>query len=154
MAKSARCCQLEPSRCFATWYMVSRFNLLLCHFCAVVLLTRLSARCLPSSWPDTASIRSCLSLPPGFLDTREAGNCARSRACALFLNLLDCFLHVMTCARWVSCGLRRRSLHAMPKIGGPAAIVTLFSIPHFLDSAPFSTLFSRYALARSKCDTS
>ena len=39
----------------------------------VVLPTRLSARCFPSSRPDTASIRSCLLLPPGFFDTREAG---------------------------------------------------------------------------------
>ena len=43
----------------APWYQ-GRFSLLLCHFCAGVLLTRLSARCLPSSRPDTASTRSCL----------------------------------------------------------------------------------------------
>ena len=48
--------------------------------CLVVLPTRLSARCFPSFRPDTASIRSCLLLPPGFLDTREAGICAGSRA--------------------------------------------------------------------------
>ena len=42
-------------------------------FCFCILLTRLSARCLPSSWLDTASFRSCLLLPPGFLDTLEAG---------------------------------------------------------------------------------
>ena len=41
-------------------------------FFLVVLPTRLSARCLLSSRPETASIRSCLLLPPGFLDTREA----------------------------------------------------------------------------------
>ena len=35
---------------------------------------------LPSSRPDTASFRSCLLLPPGFLGTREAGTCAGSRA--------------------------------------------------------------------------
>ena len=46
-----------------------------------VLPTRLSAQCLLSSWPDTASIRSCLLLPPGFFDTREAGVRAGSRAC-------------------------------------------------------------------------
>ena len=40
----------------------------------------LCARCFPSFRPDTASIRSCLLLPPGFLDTREAGICAGSRA--------------------------------------------------------------------------
>ena len=50
----------------------------------VLLPTRLSARCLLSSRPDTASIRSCLLLPPGFFDTREAGNCAVSRACFFF----------------------------------------------------------------------
>ena len=76
--------------CFPTcsWYQ-ERFALSFCHFCAIVLPTRLSARCLPSSRPDTASIRSCLLLPPEFLDTREAGNCAGSRACFLLLSLLD-----------------------------------------------------------------
>ena len=39
----------------------------------VVLPARLSARCLLSSRPDTAFIRSCLLLPPGFTDTREVG---------------------------------------------------------------------------------
>ena len=33
----------------------------------------LCARCLQSFRPDTASIRSCLLLPPGFFDTWEAG---------------------------------------------------------------------------------
>ena len=42
-------------------------------FFVVVLPTRLSARCLLSSRHDTAFIRSCLLLPPGFIDTREAG---------------------------------------------------------------------------------
>ena len=85
VAKSTRCCPLGPSRCFAmmcSWFDGS-FSLLLCHFrapvCASILLTRLSARCLPSSWPGAASFRSCLKLPPGFLDTLEAGNCAGSR---------------------------------------------------------------------------
>ena len=36
-------------------------------FCAIILPTRLSARCLPSSRPGTASFRSCLSLPQGSL---------------------------------------------------------------------------------------
>ena len=44
----------------------------------------LSSRCLWSSRPDTASIRSRLLLPPGFLDMREAGYCAGSRACFFF----------------------------------------------------------------------
>ena len=38
----------------------------------------------PSSWPDTAPFRSCLSLPLGFLDTLEAGICEGSRACCFF----------------------------------------------------------------------
>ena len=55
---------------------------LLCHalwFSSKALLSfsclahALSARCHLSSRPDTASIRSCLLLPPGFFDTREAG---------------------------------------------------------------------------------
>ena len=50
-------------------------GLLFLHFLGlvVVLPTRLSARSLLSSRPDTAFIRSCLLLPPGFFDTREAG---------------------------------------------------------------------------------
>ena len=36
-------------------------------FSFIVLPTRLSARCHPSFRPGTASIRSCLLLPPGFL---------------------------------------------------------------------------------------
>ena len=78
VAKSARCSPVGPSRCFATcsWYQ-GRFTLTLCHFCAIVLPTRLSARCLQSSRLDTASIRSCLLLPPGFLDTREAWHLRR-----------------------------------------------------------------------------
>ena len=43
----------------------------------------------PYSWSDTASFRSCLSLPPGFLDTREAGIREGSHACVTLLLLLD-----------------------------------------------------------------
>ena len=71
-----------------------------CHFCDRIVLTLLSARCFLSSWHDTAPFRSCLQLPPGFLDTREAGMFAGSRTCVLFLSLLDWTLLVMTCARW------------------------------------------------------
>ena len=93
VAKSARCCPPGPSRCFATWLMVSwAFFSLLCHFSAFVLLSRVSARCFQSSRPDTASFRSCLKLPPGFFDMLEAGICARSRACYLFLRLFNCLL--------------------------------------------------------------
>ena len=55
----------------------------------------------------------------------------------------------------VSGGLRERSLHAMLKFEGPAAIVKLlFSLPPLLDSVQFSTIYSGYAWAPSKCDTS
>ena len=53
----------------------------------------------PSSRPDTASFRSCLLLPPGFLGTREAGICARSRALSSFVSP-RLFLHVMARAHW------------------------------------------------------
>ena len=42
------------------WWSHGRCILPLYHFRAFVLLTRLSARCFPSSRPDTASFRSCL----------------------------------------------------------------------------------------------
>ena len=45
-----------------------------------IMLTRLSARSFPSSWPGTAHFGSCLSVPPGTFDTLEAGTCAGSRA--------------------------------------------------------------------------
>ena len=47
--------------------------------------------------PDTASSRSCLSLPLGFLSTREAGICARRRACFTLLVLLDFSVPVDIC---------------------------------------------------------
>ena len=63
------------SRCCASIFFEGvLFFLIFLLVVVFVLPTRLSARCLPSSRPDTASIRSCLLLPPGFLDTREAVN--------------------------------------------------------------------------------
>ena len=53
-----------------------------------------------SSRPDTASFRSCLLLPPGFLDTREAGICARSRALSSFISLLHLVRLVVALAWW------------------------------------------------------
>ena len=50
-------------------------------FMCSCLPTRWSSPCFPSSWPGTASFRSCLLLPPGLLNTLEAGFCAGSRAC-------------------------------------------------------------------------
>ena len=54
-----------------------------------VLAIVLPAPRFPSFRPDTASFRSCLSLPPGFLSTREAGICAGSRACFSLQFLLN-----------------------------------------------------------------
>ena len=67
--------------------------------CLDVFAHALSAPRFPSSRPDTASIRSCLLLPPGFLDTREAGICAGSRALSSF-SFSSIVLHVMACSRW------------------------------------------------------
>ena len=52
---------------------------------ACCLANVLPAPRFPSSRPDTASFRSCLLLPPGFLDSREGGICARSRALSSFI---------------------------------------------------------------------
>ena len=87
----------------------------------VIVLMRLSSRCLPFSWPGAASIRSCLWLPLGFLDTREAGNCARSRACVLFQSYRLVSARDDMCPV-VSGGLRERSLHVMLKFEGPASL--------------------------------
>ena len=54
---------------------------------------------LPSYRSDTSSFRSCLSLPPGFVSTREAGICAGSRACFTLLFLLDFFLFLLMFVR-------------------------------------------------------
>ena len=59
----------------------------------------LPAQRFPSSRPDTGSFRSCLFLPPGFLDTREAGICARSSALSSFF-FTHSVLLVVALARW------------------------------------------------------
>ena len=64
MAKSARCCPARPSRRFPKrmmeqWALHPQGTLLFLPR-APVLPTRLSARCFPSFWLDTASFRSCL----------------------------------------------------------------------------------------------
>ena len=58
------------------------------HFSVLLSCERVVYSMFPSFRPDTASIRSSLSLPPGFLNTREAGTCAGSRAWSSFF-LLD-----------------------------------------------------------------
>ena len=77
VARIARRWLLELSCCLATHCgFLQKASALLVY----LLVHALSARCFPSFRPDTASIRSCLLLPPGFLVTREAGICAGSRA--------------------------------------------------------------------------
>ena len=73
----------------------------------------------PSSRPDTASIRSFMLLPPGFLDTRKAGICAGCRACFFFS------VSSISYARGdmfpvISESLREMSLQALLKYEGPA----------------------------------
>ena len=96
VAKSARCCLPRPSRRFCETFDGTMDSELPRHHCFCLrtfrrsalffplmcscLPTRLSSRSSPSSWPDTASFRSCLFVPPGLFDTLEAGNCAGSRA--------------------------------------------------------------------------
>ena len=58
--------------------------------------------------------------------TREAGNCARSRACYLFLRLLDWSLNTMCMCLVASDSLRGRSIHAMLNYEFPPSLVKLF----------------------------
>ena len=58
--------------CHAFWFSLKGCSLFFFFFFCN-LAHALSARCFPPKRPDTASIRSCLLLPSGFFDTREAG---------------------------------------------------------------------------------
>ena len=72
--QSCEICQVLSTWAFTLLCHSFRFSLKGCFFfffCCLVHAS--SARCLLSSRPGTASIRSCLLLPPGFFDTREAG---------------------------------------------------------------------------------
>ena len=71
--QSGEICQVVSTGAFTLLCHAFWFSLKVCSFLFCSLTHALSARCLLSSWPDTASICSCLLLPPGFLDTREAG---------------------------------------------------------------------------------
>ena len=72
---SGEICQVVSTRAFMLSCHVFLVSLKVCSsfFFLCCLAHALSARCFPSSRPDTASIRSCLLLPPGFFDTPEAG---------------------------------------------------------------------------------
>ena len=83
--QSGENCQVVSARAFTLLSHALWFSMKGCSSPCFFLFFRrrahaLSARCFPSGRPDTASFRSCLLLPPGFLDTREAGICAGSRA--------------------------------------------------------------------------
>ena len=72
--QSGEICQVLSTGAFTLFCHVFMVSMKVCSLSFfLVLPRRLSARCLLSYRPDTASIRSCLLLPPGFLDTREAG---------------------------------------------------------------------------------
>ena len=106
----------------------------------------LPAPWFPSFWPDSPSFRSCLSLPPGFLDTRVAGTCAGSRALSSFLVCFLTWLHPCRFMQGHSGNLREMSL--FKRCGNVKA----------LDWCEFvfgvSTIYSEYAWARSKITTS
>ena len=88
-------------------------------FCLCCLAHALSARCFPSFRPDTASIRSCLLLPPGFFDTREAGICARSRAWFSFSFFSFGSARDDVCPMTLG-SFREMSVQALMKFEGPA----------------------------------
>ena len=79
----------------------------------------------PSSPPNTASFRSCLSLPPRFLGTRVAGTCAGSCACFSLLFLLDFSAPVDFC-KVLQAAIEQMSLHALWKCEWPCKYVKLF----------------------------
>ena len=68
--------QLRTVFFFQRGWSFSLFSLALLPSCHLLLKSRLLGL--------TLRFRSCLSLPPGYLDTREAGTCAGSRACFSF----------------------------------------------------------------------
>ena len=118
--QSGEICQVLSTGAFTLLCHAFRFSVKVCSssfFCC--LAHALSAQCLLSSRPDTASIRSCLLLPPGFFDTREAGVWAGSRACFLFsFSSINSACDGM----WllISGSRREVSLQASPKFEGPA----------------------------------
>ena len=97
----------------------------------------LCARCFPSFRPDTASIRSCLLFLPGFLDTREAGIFAGSRAWSS--SLFPCLvLHLLAVPGGFKQPVRNVS-SSDAEIGRFCNYVKLF----FLDSSSHFTCLNR-----------
>ena len=107
VAKSARCCPPRPSRRFAKrameqWVLLSQGTIAFLpphvaedctnclSFMCSCLLTWSSSRCFPSSWPDTATFRSCLCCHRDSLTrwrlalAREAARVASSLSSLLF----------------------------------------------------------------------
>ena len=132
MAKSARWCPPELSRCCATHS--GFFEGLLFFSCCLAHAS--SARCLVSSRPDTASIRSCLLC---HRDSLTRGRLAFAQESVRLSSLSPrLVLHVMACSRRRSCSYVKMFLDS-----------STFDV-----SAPFSTVYSRYAWACSKSTTS
>ena len=103
VTESARCCPLGPSRCFAMWLMVSRkifspslslFMLVSCSRACLLVVSRLLGLTLRHFAPVCSCHRDSLT------HWSLSGNCARNRACSLFLSLLDWSLPMMTCVWW------------------------------------------------------
>ena len=125
---------------------------------ASVLLTRLSARCLPSSWLYTASFRSCLLLPPGLLDTLEAGTCEGSRACCFFFAshcsfAPRCALRVLaTCEEFLfkRCG-RLRSCFSFCKFVFSRIVLPIYCLSHSSRSYNRDTPGKRSKMTTSWC---
>ena len=128
VSEFARCCPLEPSRCFAMMFMVSRkFFSPSCHFgivsCSRVFLlvgSRLLGQTLRPFAPVCTCHRDSLTLARWFLDAYVKCLFMRCWYMKVLQPSSNCFSH----------------------------------FPLFLVSAQFSTLYSGYAWARSKCATS
>ena len=105
---------------------------------------------LPSFRPDTASFRSCLSLPPGFLSTREAGICEGSRACFSLLYLLD-FSVLVDVSKVIQAAVEK---HHFMRCGNVKDLQLRKGSPTFLVPTLYSTVYSVYAWERSKITTS
>ena len=98
VAKTAWWCPPGLSRCCSTLCgSLWRVAALLVSLCCLAHAS--SARRFPFSWPGTVSFRSCLLLPPGSLETREAGICALNRALSS-----SSFFSIgsprLTCSQW------------------------------------------------------
>ena len=79
------------------------------------LLSRLSPRFFPSSWPGTAPFRSCLSMPPGNICHAGGWHLRRMPRVVLLFRLHPC-LFGLRCALTNSDSLRRISIQGLPNL--------------------------------------